>query len=172
HQEVNSLNEQIEQIAQTRQGVVPLMYHMLEGLKRIVASDKPIRKAQREERIAKLDDLMTRADVADAEKFRRILEAYQIEMDYGTKLGIYQGKINLDANEKVEADVLYLGRVSLVARSLSGDKFWSWSQQQQAWQPVGSEQKTELDKAFAMANKQIAPSMLTLPVSLTVAEGK
>ncbi|MCA2491780.1 MULTISPECIES: DUF3450 family protein, partial [Vibrio] len=40
------------------------------------------------------------------------------------------------------------------------------------WQPVGSEQKTELDKAFAMANKQIAPSMLTLPVSLTVAEGK
>lgn len=172
HQELNSLNEQIEQIAQTRQGVVPLMYHMLEGLKRIVASDKPIRKAQREERIAKLDDLMTRADVADAEKFRRILEAYQIEMDYGTKLGIYQGKIKLDANEKVEADVLYLGRVSLVARSLSGDKFWSWSQQQQAWQPVGSEQKTELDKAFAMANKQIAPSMLTLPVSLTVAEGK
>ncbi|WP_447028210.1 DUF3450 domain-containing protein [Vibrio parahaemolyticus] len=172
HQEVNSLNEQIEQIAQTRQGVVPLMYHMLEGLKRIVASDKPIRKAQREERIAKLDDLMTRADVADAEKFRRILEAYQIEMDYGTKLGIYQGKIKLDANEKVEADVLYLGRVSLVARSLSGDKFWSWSQQQQAWQPVGSEQKTELDKAFAMANKQIAPSMLTLPVSLMVAEGK
>ncbi len=76
------------------------MYHMLEGLKRIVASDKPIRKAQREERIAKLDDLMTRADVADAEKFRRILEAYQIEMDYGTKLGIYQGKIKLDANEK------------------------------------------------------------------------
>ncbi|MBJ6907612.1 DUF3450 family protein, partial [Vibrio cholerae] len=87
----------------------------------------PAGLGRRGPRAAKLDDLMTRADVADAEKFRRILEAYQIEMDYGTKLGIYQGKINLDANEKVEADVLYLGRVSLVARSLSGDKFWSWS---------------------------------------------
>lgn len=172
NQEVDNLNEQIEQIAQTRQGVVPLMYHMLDGLKAIVANDKPIRKAQREERITKLDEMMTRADVADAEKFRRILEAYQIEMDYGSRLGVYQGKINLTADEQIEADVLYLGRVSLIARSLSGEAFWSWSQQQNAWQPLGSEQKTELDKAFAMANKQIAPSMLTLPVSLTVAEGK
>ncbi|MCV5804624.1 DUF3450 domain-containing protein, partial [Escherichia coli] len=69
--------------------------------------------------------MMTRADVADAEKFRRILEAYQIEMDYGTKLGVYQGKINLGDNEAVEADILYLGRLSLVARSLSGETFWS-----------------------------------------------
>ncbi len=171
-QEVNSLNEQIEQVAQTRQGVVPLMYHMLAGLKEIVANDKPIRKAQREERIAKLDAMMSRADVADAEKYRRILEAYQIEMDYGTRLGVYQGKIELSENEQIKADVLYLGRVSLVARSLSGETFWSWSQQDKSWQPVGAEQKTELDKAFALANKQIAPSMLTLPVSLNVAEGK
>ncbi|BBM66180.1 DUF3450 domain-containing protein [Vibrio alfacsensis] len=172
NQEVSNLNEQIVQIAQTRQGVVPLMYHMLDGLKTIVANDKPIRKAQREERIAKLDTMMTRADVADAEKFRRILEAYQIEMDYGTKLGVYQGKIALSESEQIEADVLYLGRVSLVARSLSGEHFWSWSQAQSAWLPVGKEQKSELDKAFAMANKQIAPSMLTLPVSLNIAEGK
>ncbi len=172
NQEVDNLNEQIEQIAQTRQGIVPLMYHMLNGLKSIVANDKPIRKVQREERIAKLDEMMVRADVADAEKFRRILEAYQIEMDYGSRLGVYQGKINLTADEQIEADVLYLGRVSLIARSLSGESFWSWSQQQNSWQLLGSEQKTELDKAFAMANKQIAPSILTLPVSLNVAEGE
>ncbi len=172
NREVDNLNEQIEQVAQTRQGVVPLMYHMLDGLKSIVANDKPIRKAQREERLAKLDSMMTRADVADAEKFRRILEAYQIEMDYGARLGVYQGKIEVSENEQIKADVLYLGRVSLIARSLSGETFWSWSQQDKAWLPLGSQQKTELDKAFAMANKQIAPSMLTLPVSLTVAEGK
>ncbi|MBT0342770.1 DUF3450 family protein, partial [Vibrio campbellii] len=92
--------------------------------------------------------------------------------DYGTKIGVYQGKIALDSNDQVEADILYLGRVSLIARSLSGEHFWSWSQQQKAWQAVGTEQKAELDNAFAMANKQIAPSMLTLPVSLNVAEGK
>lgn len=170
-QEVSSLNQQIEQIAQTRQGVVPLMYHMLDGLKTIVANDKPIRKAQREARIAKLDSMMTRADVADAEKFRRILEAYQIEIDYGTKLGVYQGKIALNTNEQVEADILYLGRISLIARSLSGNVFWRWSSQQKVWQIIGSQQQAQLDKAFAMAQKQIAPSMLTLPVSLNVVEG-
>ncbi|MGR5459137.1 DUF3450 domain-containing protein [Vibrio alfacsensis] len=172
NQEVESLNEQIGQIAQTRQGVVPLMYHMLDGLKTIVAEDKPIRKAQRAARIEKLDAMMIRADVADAEKFRRILEAYQIEMDYGTKIGVYQGKIALGSKDQIEADILYLGRVSLIARSLSGEHFWRWSQQQNVWQAVDPNQKSDLDKAFAMANKQIAPSMLTLPVSLNVAEGK
>ncbi len=172
NEEVANLNEQIDQIAHTRQGVVPLMYHMLDGLKTILANDKPIRKAQREERIAKLDEMMSRADVADAEKFRRILEAYQIEMDYGTRLGVYQGKINLSADEQIEADVLYLGRASLVARSLSGETFWSWSQQEKEWQVISVNQNAELNKAFAMASKQIAPAMLTLPVSLTTAEGK
>ena len=172
NQEVVSLNKQIEQIAKTRQGIVPLMYHMLDGLKAIVADDLPIRKEQREERIAKLEAVMKRADVADAEKFRRILEAYQVEIDYGSKLGTYRGKIQPVDGDLIEVDVLYLGRISLIARSLSGNEFWRWSQQNNAWEYVDDQQSAELSKAYAMANKQLVPSLLTLPLSSQVAEKK
>lgn len=170
-QEVASLDSQIEEIKSTRQGIVPLMYQMVDGLKQIVAQDVPIKLVQRQERIAKLESMMTRADVSDAEKYRRILEAYQIELDYGTKLGLYQGEISVN-DESREADVLYLGRISLVARSLNGSKFWSWDQKSNQWLNVDASLKSELDKAFSIAAKQTAPSLITLPISLKVAEAK
>ncbi|KJY81554.1 energy transducer TonB [Vibrio galatheae] len=170
-QEVVSLNSQIDEIKSTRQGIVPLMYQMVDGLKAIVAEDVPIKLDQRNERISKLESMMTRADVSDAEKYRRILEAYQIELDYGTKLGVYQGEISIDGQTR-ETDVLYLGRISVVARSLNGAKFWSWDLALNQWQEVDSSLKSELDKAFSIALKQAAPSLITLPVSLKVAEAQ
>lgn len=168
-QEVISLERQIDEIKSTRQGIVPLMYQMIDGLKQITAEDVPIKLEQRNQRIAKLEKMMVRADVSDAEKYRRILEAYQIELDYGTKLGLYQGQLTIDGETR-QADVLYLGRLSLVARSLNGKSFWAWDQNAKQWSEVDPSMKSELDKAFSMAAKQVAPSLITLPVSLQVAE--
>ncbi|WP_299022005.1 DUF3450 domain-containing protein [uncultured Photobacterium sp.] len=166
--EAGSLKSQIRGISETRQGVVPLMYNMIDGLRTIVASDKPVRYEQRLARIAKLEVMMGQADVSDAEKYRRILEAYQIEMDYGTKLGIYQGKVALSEQENIEADLLYLGRISLVARSLDGKHYWAWNDTQSSWQGLDTSFAKGIDKAFAIASKQAAPSLISLPVSVNV----
>lgn len=172
NKEADSINAQIDEIKYTRQGVVPLMYQMIDGLQVLVEKDVPIKKEQRLERVEKLKAMMTRADVSDAEKYRRILETYQIEMDYGIKLGVYQGRIELSDNKVIEADVLHLGRASLVARNLNGTQYWSWNQVANQWQPQDASMKSELDKAFDIASQQAAPSLITLPVSLTVAEAK
>ncbi|UTV29893.1 DUF3450 domain-containing protein [Photobacterium atrarenae] len=166
--EVDSLNHQIVGIQETRQGVVPLMYKMIDGLKQIVATDKPIRQQQRLARVAKLEFMMAQADVSDAEKYRRILEAYQIEMDYGTKLGVFQGPLALSEQESIEADQLYLGRISLVARSLDGTRYWAWNDTSDSWQSLDNQMAADVDKAFAIATKQAAPSLVTLPVSVNV----
>ncbi|CAH7040357.1 TonB system biopolymer transport component; Chromosome segregation ATPase [Vibrio chagasii] len=172
NKEAQSIEEQIEEIKYTRQGVVPLMYQMIDGLQQLVEKDVPIKKEQRLERVEKLQSMMTRADVSDAEKYRRILEAYQIEMDYGIKLGVYQGRVALASDETIEADVLHLGRISLVARNLNGSQYWAWNQTEAQWQELDSSMKSELDKAYDIASQQAAPSLITLPVSLTVAEVK
>lgn len=170
--EITSLQEQIVEINQTRQGIVPLMYQMIDGLQTNLSEDKPIRLTAREDRIEKLKALMPRADVSDAEKYRRILDAYQIEMDYGSKLGVYQDTIQLAENDAVKADILYLGRVSLIARNLNATQYWSWDQTQKQWSAVSGSNKADLDTAYNLANQQIAPTLLTLPVSLTQAEAK
>lgn len=172
HSELSNIDQQISDIEQTRQGVVPLMYKMIDGLKQTVKNDKPIRIEQRNLRIKKLETMMTVANVSDAEKYRRILEAYQIELDYGIKLGVYQGKITLDDDKTIEANILYLGRISLIARNFNQDKYWAWDQKEKAWRLLDSSLNSDLNHAYAVANKEVAPSLLTLPVSLNITEEK
>lgn len=169
-QEMVSLDKQIEEIKDTRQGIVPLMYQMIDGLQTTIEQDKPIRLQARTERLEQLKSMMPRADVSDAEKFRRILEAYQIEMDYGRKLGAYQGHIALGGNDSVDADILYLGRIALIARNPNATQYWTWNQAQKQWQVLENSYKSDLDTAYSLAAKQIAPTLVTLPVSLVNAE--
>lgn len=166
-QEKVATQSQIEEIAQTRQGVVPLMYYMLDGYKKLIHEGTPVRMASREKRLDDLQQLMGRADISEAEKYRRILEAYQVEIDYGTKLGSYEGEITLADNDNRQVDLLYLGRVSLLARSKDAQHTWVWSQSSNQWQAVDGNQQVEINKAYALANKQQAPTLLNLPLSIT-----
>ncbi|PKH06995.1 DUF3450 domain-containing protein [Moritella sp. Urea-trap-13] len=165
NQELSSLDEQLAGIKSTRQGIVPLMYKMITGLEDIINTGKPIKKPQRLARLDKLNAMMGQADVSDAEKYRRILEAYQIEIDYGTKLGVYQGEIALASiGQSITVDLLHLGRIAFVARSLDSQHYWQWHDERQEWVTI-SEHTDDIDKAFKMANKQIAPSLIYLPVT-------
>ncbi|MEH0666814.1 DUF3450 domain-containing protein [Vibrio scophthalmi] len=163
--EIASFDEQLSEIERTRESIVPLMYSMLDGLEAWVESDRPLRQEVRRERVAKLREMMTQSDVSDAEKYRRILEAYQIELDYGTKLGAYSAPIEVDGKSLV-TEQLYLGRISLVARSVDRAHYWAWNASNEQWQALDSKAGLEIDKAFDVANKQAAPTLLHLPVSV------
>lgn len=170
--EIHNLNSQISDIKETRQGIVPLMYDMLDELQLIIDSDKPIRKEQRIARITELRSLMTRADVSEAEKYRRILEAYQIEFQYGNKMATYRGEIELSDsnNTAVVADIFYLGRAVLIARSIDKSHYWTWDQNNDQWINGDENYLEEINQAYQLADKKISPTMLTLPLSLNTVE--
>lgn len=167
--EQDSLNQQRQQINQTKQGLVPLMYHMLQELKESVESDIPFNSEARETRIDKLEAMMTRADVSDAEKFRRIFEAYQIELEYGLKLGQFEQSIDVDGVRR-QVEVLQVGRLSLLARTNSHSDYWSWDRSEKAWIAVEPNLYQEIDRAYQVAAQQATPQLLTLPVSLKQVE--
>ena len=166
--ELISLNQQIDDIKVTKQGIVPLMYHMLFALQEMVETDIPVRITSRYSRLNALNQLMKRADVSEAEKYRRILEAYQIEMDYGTKMGLYSGQITLKSSEVRQVDLLHLGRITLVARSMNNQQHWFYSKPQQQWTELNESQVSAVDQAFAIAEKKQAPTLLSLPLSLPI----
>ncbi len=168
-QELSSLDDQLTQIDITKRSVVPLMYRMLDSLESSITNDKPIRPEARKVRLNDLKSMMSKANISDAEKYRRILEAYQIELDYGIKLGSFKGTISADGITR-EAEQLYIGRAVLVARSLDQQTFWSWNTQQKQWDELSSAMGSEINKAFAIAYKQASPNILTLPVSLKEGE--
>lgn len=165
--EKQQLNIQITQIEVTRQGIIPLMYQMLNELERILNSDLPIRFTTRSDRLNQLNALMIRADISDAEKFRRLLEAFQIEMDYGYKMGTYQQDITLNDGSKRVVEQLNIGRVILIARSIDNKQAWLWSQESHTWQVMTTDELNDVNLAFDIANKHKTPQLLRLPLSIS-----
>ena len=62
---------------------MPLMSRMIGALEEFVEVDVPFLIDERRRRVGNLLDIMGRADVTVAEKYRRLVEAYQIENEYG-----------------------------------------------------------------------------------------
>lgn len=160
---IASLQSQIDSIEETKQGIVPLMYNMIDALDKFIDLDIPIHLEERKERVQRLRDLMGRSAISTSEQYRQVLEAYQIENDYGTKIRAYQGKINYQGKE-ITVDFFHIGRVSFVAQSLDLKNAWVWNSDLRAWEELSDEYLSSVTKAIRMARNQTAPDLIKLPV--------
>ena len=92
-EEMASIEKQLLDIETTNREVQPLMQRMVDALERFVALDVPFLLEERTNRINSLKEMMPRADVTISEKYRRIMEAYQIELENGRTLDAYEGQL-------------------------------------------------------------------------------
>jgi len=168
--ELNNIDASIRQVTLIERQITPLMLRMIESLDSFVAADIPFQKQERLARIASLKDLMGRSDVTVAEKYRKVMDAYQKEMDYGRTIKTYRSTIDLTGTatsekELREVDFLRVGRLSLMFLSLDGQSLGIWDQQAKKWQPLESEYKAKLTTALRIAREQAAPSLIKIPVA-------
>lgn len=160
--EMASIQTQLTEIETTNREVMPLMERMVATLDQFVAADLPFLKEERTTRVNNLKDIMGRADVAISEKYRRILEAYQIELDYGRTLEAYEGLLGDGADAKT-VQFVKLGRVSLMYQTLDGLETGYWDAQAKTW--VIDESYTEnVRDALSVARQEGAPDLLRVPV--------
>lgn len=94
--ELVGYRQQLDDIERTRQAVAPQMQRMVEVLGEFVAADLPFLPEERGDRLAQLQELLPQPDVSQAEKYRRTLEAYQIESDYGRTLEAWRGELQAE----------------------------------------------------------------------------
>ena len=152
--EMETMTRQLGEIETTAREVLPMMQKMLGTLEQFVQLDLPFLPDERTARIAQLKDMMGRADVSISEKYRRIVEAYQIEMEYGRTIEAYQGNVNGKT-----VDVLRAGRVSLMYQTLDGRESGYWDAGAKAWKQDDSYQDA-MKSGLKVAKKQSAPDFL------------
>jgi len=162
-QEISSLQQQLTQIETTQREIIPLMLNMQKSLAQFVALDLPFLPKERQKRIETLDAMMQRADVTTAEKFRRLIEAYQIENNYGNTIEAYRGSITLQ-DQKSSVDFLRFGRIALYYQHLDGSETGFWNNQEKRWDTLSADYQSSIRKGLRIARKETAPDLLTLPL--------
>jgi chromosome segregation ATPase len=161
--EMASLEQQMLEIDTTNRELQPLMERMVDSLDQFVSVDVPFLLDERRGRVASLQDLLARADVSVSEKYRRILEAYQIELEYGRTLEAYEGVLEVEGQEPRTVEFVQLGRVALMYQTLDGAETGYWDNQQKTW-VVDNSYADEVEKALQVARQEVAPDLLILPV--------
>lgn len=157
-----SIQTQLTEIETTAREVLPLMDRMVQTLGQFIKADIPFMLDERTKRVDSLVELMGRADVAISEKYRRILEAYQIELEYGRTLEAYQGTLGEGANA-LTVEFIKLGRVALMYQTIDGSETGYYDAQTKQWVKA-PEYKDNIRKALAVARQEGAPDLLRVPV--------
>jgi hypothetical protein len=158
-EEIASLHAQIATIDQTGRDIVPFILRMTEALESFVALDTPFLLEERKTRLLELRDMLDRADITVSEKYRRVMETYQIESDYGRTIEAYTSKLG-----ERTVDFLRIGRISLMYRSLDRQEVGQWNAQTSQWEVLGDEYQAALDRGLKIARKQAPPELLALPI--------
>ena len=168
--ELASLQEQLDKIEVVGRAVMPLMLKMIDAYESLVELDLPFLLDERRGRVAELRALMRRSDVTSAEKYRRIMEAYQIENEYGRTIEAYRSTLDLEGREAT-VDFLRFGRIALVYQTPDGTEAGVWNQETKSWEPLDARYRGAIKDGLRIARKQAAPDLIRLPLPAATKAG-
>lgn len=162
--ELEQIADSMTQVSIIERQISPLMARMISTLESFVALDVPFLMEERAKRINDLNGMMNRADISVSEKFRRVLEAYQVEVDYGRTIEAYSGMLELNG-QPMDVDFLRIGRISLVYQTRDGSQLGQWHQASGQWQALSQDYRLGVNKALRIARKQLAPDLIFVPLA-------
>lgn len=161
--EIANINNQIDSLDDINIDILPLLKTMTDTLRKVINIDIPFLKEPRIDRVNNLDELLLRADITTAEKFRKVFEAYQIEANFGKTIENYPGYIVLNGAE-VAVDFFRLGRLGLYYRTPNGKETGFWNLNTNDWSHEGSSLDDDIKVALDISNRQSPPNFITLPL--------
>ncbi len=168
---LDDISLSMDQVDVINRQIFPLMERMIDGIEQSVALDIPFLMGERRDRVDKLKDIMQRSDVSVAEKFRKVMEAYQIENDYGFTSETYRQSLEIEGTVR-DYNMLRIGRIGLYFQSDDSRITGTWDADAGSYVILGNEHRNEIKKGIRMAKDLIAPELLLLPVPAATAVGE
>ncbi len=153
----------MDQVDVINRQIFPLMERMIDGLDQSVKLDVPFLMDERTGRVDNLKDIMSRSDVSVAEKFRKVMEAYQIENEYGSTIEDYKQSLTIDGATR-SFNMLRIGRIGLYFQSDDTQITGRWDNEARDWVEDNSA-RNEVRKGLRVARQLVAPELIIVPVS-------
>jgi len=169
---IADLKRQKEQMLLLRKELEPFLDTSVATLRQEVIQDLPFLAQERHERLAFLDESLTDPELSLSEKLRRVLEAVQVEADYGNSVEVTEQTLALESGDTM-VKVLRLGRIGLFYLSPNGDKVGQWVQEKKAWQPLSDDYSKTVRVTIDIVEQKRAAELidLPLPAALRTTEG-
>ncbi len=164
NKQLAELDESIDQVTVIERQITPLMLRMVSGLEQFVELDAPFHPEERAERLAFVKAAMDRSDVSKSEQFRQVLEAYQVEAEYGRKIDTYKDTIDVNGAQR-EVNILRIGRIALLYQTTDEKVSGRYNSETGSWEVLDDSYRGGIRQGLKMARKQATTDILILPIS-------
>lgn len=152
------IERQLASFQEVQQDIVPLMFEMIDDLTRFIELDMPFQLDERRGRVELLREIMEQSDVTVSERYRQIMNAYQIEADFGRTTEAYEGQLG-----DRQVDFLRVGRILLAYQTPDRAETGFWNKNTRQWE-VANQFRNDVVEGLRIARQQAAPNLLRLPV--------
>ena len=161
--QITDISKQLDQFALIERGIVPLMLDSIDTLDKFIDLDVPFLLEERKTRVARLRTIMNLSDVTVSEKYRQIMDAYQIETTYGRDIEAYTGLLEIGGVSR-QVDFLRIGRTSLTYQTPDQEETGFWNKQTGQWEKLPNKYQNYVTQGLRVARKQVTPNILELPI--------
>lgn len=165
--QLNITYRQLNNIEKIQSSIIPLMLKMIDSLEMFINLDMPFLLKERQQRIANIKKIMAKSELSLPDKYQRIMEAYQIEIEYGRNIESYTEEITID-NKPYTVDILKIGRLLMVFQTLNGKLSGVWNKSSNKWEELSSKYTYSIKKGIQIAKKQSPPELIKLPIQVGV----
>ena len=155
---MDRLDDQLDQVVVMQRQIPPLAQRMLESLENFINLDTPFRIEERQNRIDLVRASLAKPKVTASEQVRQVLEAYNIEAEYGRKIDSYEATV-----EGKVVNILVVGRIGMFYQTKDETETGVWNNDSQSWEIIDGYRRPVRD-GIRMAKKLAPTDMLTIPV--------
>lgn len=159
--EIESMTNQMTELESTNRAIMPMVIEMVDMLRKLVEADIPFQKADRLASVGRLQAMLDKSNITTAEKYRKVTEAYQRELDYGRSVSTYQ---DLLPGTDTKVNFLQLGRTALLYQTLDEKETGVWNNKAKKFEKLDKNYNATVKKGLKIAAKQAAPNLVGLPM--------
>jgi hypothetical protein len=157
------IEAQLTRIASTGTDLQPLLKRMVAELDAFVQQDLPFLHEPRRQRVQDLYALIEDPQRGGTDKFRRVMEAYRTEVEYGHSLGAEDVEVEC-AGARGPATLVRVGRIGLYCLTADGERGGYWDLERKRFKELDDDGLEDLRKARVVAKGEGPPELLVLPV--------
>ncbi|KPP83238.1 MAG: outer membrane transport energization system protein of unknonw function DUF3450 [Oceanicaulis sp. HLUCCA04] len=160
--ELETLEFQLERVGTIERDLTPMLLEMYVGLEEFIQNDLPFQMDVRQPRLDNIEQLLGDSNIPPAEKYRVILNVYEIEAAYGRSLRTYGEEVVIDGVPN-EVDVLQFGRVALV-RIFQDGSMEIMTQSNPEWRELSGSHANNVQRALRIAQEVTTPDVFVAPL--------
>ena len=157
---MDKLDEQLVQVVVMQRQIPPLAQKMLDTLETFINLDTPFRAEERRARVDLVRSSLAKPKVTASEQVRQVLEAYNIEAEYGRKIDTYEDKLA----DGTVVNILVIGRIGMFYQTKDERTSGRWDNETGTWEELSGSYRKPIRDAIRIAKKLAPTDMMMMPV--------